>query len=216
MSLCVCEPPLHPRIVGVSGARSSSSVLTDSAAASRGRWSSARRRLPDSSLLRVDTSMLDHGWRPPRASGRAACAVRAAAAGPGRRRRSRSPSLPAWQMSLADSVRTASWRHERRRKAALGSSTTASATGSGVGGSTSSFADVAADLPPGRALDLGCGEGGDAVWLAERGWNVVAVDISETALTSRRGSGELARCQRPYRVRRSTTCPTAFPTATST
>ena len=44
------------------------------------------------------------------------------------------------------------------------------------------FADVAADLPPGRALDLGCGEGADSVWLAERGWDVVAVDISETAL----------------------------------
>lgn len=45
------------------------------------------------------------------------------------------------------------------------------------------FADVVTDLPPGRALDLGCGEGGDAVWLAERGWEVVAVDISETALS---------------------------------
>ncbi len=40
----------------------------------------------------------------------------------------------------------------------------------------------AAELTPGRALDLGCGEGGDAVWLAERGWQVVAVDISSTAL----------------------------------
>lgn len=37
-------------------------------------------------------------------------------------------------------------------------------------------------LPPGRALDLGCGEGGDAVWLAENGWRVTAVDISQTAL----------------------------------
>ncbi|SHN43519.1 Thioredoxin reductase [Cryptosporangium aurantiacum] len=40
----------------------------------------------------------------------------------------------------------------------------------------------AGDLPPGRALDLGCGEGGDAVWLARRGWTVTAVDISRVAL----------------------------------
>ncbi|GAA4485234.1 class I SAM-dependent methyltransferase [Actinoallomurus oryzae] len=38
------------------------------------------------------------------------------------------------------------------------------------------------DLPPGRVLDLGCGEGGDAVWLARRGWHVTAVDISRVAL----------------------------------
>jgi SAM-dependent methyltransferase len=37
-------------------------------------------------------------------------------------------------------------------------------------------------LAPGAALDLGCGEGGDAVWLATQGWRVVAVDISATAL----------------------------------
>jgi SAM-dependent methyltransferase len=40
----------------------------------------------------------------------------------------------------------------------------------------------AAFLTPGRALDLGSGEGGDALWLAERGWQVTAVDISPTAL----------------------------------
>jgi SAM-dependent methyltransferase len=40
----------------------------------------------------------------------------------------------------------------------------------------------AAELAPGRALDLGSGEGGDALWLAERGWQVTAVDISPTAL----------------------------------
>jgi trans-aconitate methyltransferase len=37
-------------------------------------------------------------------------------------------------------------------------------------------------LPAGRALDAGCGEGGDALWLARRGWRVVAVDVSATAL----------------------------------
>ncbi|WES64563.1 class I SAM-dependent methyltransferase [Microbacter sp. GSS18] len=44
------------------------------------------------------------------------------------------------------------------------------------------MADVVADLEPGRALDLGCGEGGDAVWLAEHGWRTTAVDISPTAI----------------------------------
>jgi thioredoxin reductase/SAM-dependent methyltransferase len=37
-------------------------------------------------------------------------------------------------------------------------------------------------LPPGRALDVGCGEGADALWLAGCGWRVTAVDISRTAL----------------------------------
>jgi len=41
---------------------------------------------------------------------------------------------------------------------------------------------VAGQLPAGRALDLGSGEGGDAVWLARRGWRVTAVDVSPTAL----------------------------------
>ena len=37
-------------------------------------------------------------------------------------------------------------------------------------------------LPPGEALDLGCGEGGDALWLAGQGWRVTAVDISAVAV----------------------------------
>ncbi len=39
-----------------------------------------------------------------------------------------------------------------------------------------------ADLAPGRALDVGCGEGADAIWLARRGWDVVACDLSAVAL----------------------------------
>ncbi|AWL40780.1 MULTISPECIES: cyclopropane-fatty-acyl-phospholipid synthase family protein [unclassified Streptomyces] len=37
-------------------------------------------------------------------------------------------------------------------------------------------------MKPGRALDLGCGEGADAVWLARWGWRVTATDISRVAL----------------------------------
>ena len=48
-----------------------------------------------------------------------------------------------------------------------------------------------AGLPPGRALDLGCGEGRNAIWLAERGWQVSAVDFSPVGLDkARRLAGE--------------------------
>lgn len=39
-----------------------------------------------------------------------------------------------------------------------------------------------ADLPPGRAVDLACGEGRNALWLARRGWQVSAVEFSGVAL----------------------------------
>lgn len=42
--------------------------------------------------------------------------------------------------------------------------------------------ELAADWEPGRALDLGCGEGDDALWLATRGWDVTGVDLSTTAI----------------------------------
>ena len=42
------------------------------------------------------------------------------------------------------------------------------------------------ELPPGRALDLGSGEGRNAVWLAEGGWRVTAVDFSSVALDKAR------------------------------
>ena len=44
------------------------------------------------------------------------------------------------------------------------------------------LAAEAEHLVPGRALDVGCGEGGDAFWLAERGWQVDGIDVSQVAL----------------------------------
>lgn len=37
-------------------------------------------------------------------------------------------------------------------------------------------------MAPGRVLDVGCGEGADAVWLAQRGWDVTALEVSGVAL----------------------------------
>lgn len=39
-----------------------------------------------------------------------------------------------------------------------------------------------ANLKPGRVLDVGCGEGADAVWLARQGWDVTALEVSSVAL----------------------------------
>ncbi len=44
------------------------------------------------------------------------------------------------------------------------------------------LAEYIQGLNPGRALDLGCGSGGNAVWLAGRGWQVTAVDFSDIAI----------------------------------
>jgi 2-polyprenyl-3-methyl-5-hydroxy-6-metoxy-1,4-benzoquinol methylase len=48
-----------------------------------------------------------------------------------------------------------------------------------------------ADLPPGRALDLACGLGSTAIWLAERDWQVTAVDISPVGLEAARKAAEV-------------------------
>jgi thioredoxin reductase/SAM-dependent methyltransferase len=58
----------------------------------------------------------------------------------------------------------------------------------------------AADLTPGRALDVGCGEGADAVWLAERGWRVTAVDIATTALERAAARADVAGAEVAGRI----------------
>lgn len=61
--------------------------------------------------------------------------------------------------------------------------------------------ETAEPLRPGDALDLGCGPGGDTIWLARHGWQVTAVDISSTAVQRVRerardlGLGDLVRTQ---------------------
>src|SRR5690625_1329788 len=41
---------------------------------------------------------------------------------------------------------------------------------------------IVGEFPPGRAIDLGCGEGGDVLWLAEQGWQAHGLDISTVAI----------------------------------
>jgi SAM-dependent methyltransferase len=48
----------------------------------------------------------------------------------------------------------------------------------------------AGELEPGRALDLACGEGQNAIWLASLGWDVVGVDYSEVAIAKARARAE--------------------------
>ncbi len=53
---------------------------------------------------------------------------------------------------------------------------------SDIGPPTPLVVDIAGGLTPARALDLACGAGRNAVWLAERGWRVTAVDGSPAAI----------------------------------
>lgn len=58
--------------------------------------------------------------------------------------------------------------------------------GTGRHAPSPSLVAEAGGLPPGRALDAGCGRGADAMWLAARGWRVTAVDVSATAVARAR------------------------------
>ncbi|MDN3495216.1 methyltransferase domain-containing protein [Planococcus sp. APC 4015] len=52
--------------------------------------------------------------------------------------------------------------------------------------------DIVSRLTPGRALDLGCGEGADTIWLAEHGWDATGIDISPTAVARARQAARAA------------------------
>ncbi|GAA3868678.1 class I SAM-dependent methyltransferase [Saccharothrix violaceirubra] len=54
------------------------------------------------------------------------------------------------------------------------------------------LAEIVGPLTPGTVLDLGCGSGGDALWLAARSWRVTAVDLSDTAVHALRLKAERA------------------------
>jgi SAM-dependent methyltransferase len=57
-----------------------------------------------------------------------------------------------------------------------------------------------ADLDPGTALDVGCGEGADAIWLARQGWTVTAIDVSEVAVGRARAAAEQAGVEVDWRT----------------
>lgn len=69
---------------------------------------------------------------------------------------------------------------------------------------------------PGRALDLGCARGDDAIWLAGQGWRVTGVDVSETALVAARDAAARRPASRTASASSGTTCPRPFRTAGST
>lgn len=55
-------------------------------------------------------------------------------------------------------------------------------------------------LAPGTALDVGCGEGADAVWLAQHGWTVTGVDVSRVAVDRARQAAAAAGVDVSWRV----------------
>ena len=70
----------------------------------------------------------------------------------------------------------------------IGMSGTQRPTRCGVGEPNASLVSVVRGLEPGTALDVGCGEGADAIWLAGVDWQVTAIDVSEVALRRARAA----------------------------
>ena len=60
--------------------------------------------------------------------------------------------------------------------------------------------DEATGLAPGHALDLGCGEGGDALWLAAQGWTMTGLDLSPTALARAGAAARTAALEHRLRL----------------
>ncbi|WGD38168.1 FAD-dependent oxidoreductase [Lysinibacter sp. HNR] len=60
------------------------------------------------------------------------------------------------------------------------------------------LADIASTLNPGRALDLGCGEGADVIWLAQHGWEATGIDISPTAIQRAAAAAEAKGLTPPH------------------
>lgn len=56
------------------------------------------------------------------------------------------------------------------------------------------------DLPPGTAVDVGCGEGADAVWLAGKGWQVTAFDVADAALERGREAATAAGVEVDFKL----------------
>jgi SAM-dependent methyltransferase len=56
------------------------------------------------------------------------------------------------------------------------------------GAANRALVDVVSAWQPGRALDLGCGEGADVIWLAQQGWQATGIDISPTAIARARAA----------------------------
>ena len=60
--------------------------------------------------------------------------------------------------------------------------------------------EVVSGLPPGDALDLGCGAGQNSIWLAEQGWTVTGVDFAPTAVAQAQAAAQAAEVAVDFQV----------------